>query len=78
METKNLKELGDDIVLKSKEKKPTHVTCGIDHGFNELLEDGIAVSGRSKKSEVAMRLKDHLLRFESITTVGIATERKTD
>ncbi|MFA0072142.1 TraY domain-containing protein [Vibrio cyclitrophicus] len=58
--------------------KITHVTCGLSTEFNGLLDDSVAASGRSKKVEAEMRLKDHLARYESVTSIGIATKRKTD
>lgn len=55
--------------------KKTHVTGELDEHFNGLLNKSAKASGRSKKVEAEMRLKDHLARYESVTTVGAATKR---
>ncbi|WP_394142877.1 TraY domain-containing protein [Vibrio chagasii] len=67
---------GESDSLSSDKK--THVTGVLDDHFNDLLNKSAKASGRSKKVEAEMRLKDHLARYESVTTVGVATERKTD
>ncbi|MFA0013759.1 TraY domain-containing protein [Vibrio lentus] len=58
--------------------KKTHVTGVLDDHSNDLLNKSAKASGRSKKVEAEMRLKDHLVRYESVTTVGVATKRETD
>lgn len=53
------------------------VTCTIplDEEVNKLITESAKASGRSKKVEVTMRLKDHVLRYKSITAIGEVTER---
>ncbi|AVQ89175.1 conjugal transfer protein TraY (plasmid) [Plesiomonas shigelloides] len=55
--------------------KKTYVTIELDPELKELLEKSIELSGRSKRKEAFMRLKDHLLRFDTITKIGSATEK---
>lgn len=50
----------------------------LDSESNRLLTVSAKKSGRSKRKEVAMRLKDHLLRFESITSIGDVTVNSAD
>lgn len=51
----------------------TTVTCVVDKSGNDLLTIAAAKSGRSKKAEAEIRLRDHLSKFESIAEVGNAT-----
>jgi hypothetical protein len=55
----------------------TKVTCTIplDEEVNKIITESAKLSGRSKKAEVTMRLKDHALRYKSITAIGEVTER---
>ena len=55
--------------------KGTYVTVYLPPEFNELLDNAKESSGRSKKIEAEMRLKDHLKAFESLAGVGSRSER---
>lgn len=41
---------------------------------NTAITESCSRSGRSKKTEAAMRLEDHLRRYKSITEIGIVSE----
>ncbi|MGI2002073.1 TraY domain-containing protein [Shewanella frigidimarina] len=59
----------------SSENNSVTCTIPLDGEVNQLITESAKLSGRSKKTEAAMRLKDHVLRFKSITAVGETTER---
>lgn len=62
--------------LKSQsEHDDTMVTVSISAEFNRLLIESAQVSGRSKRVEAEMRLKDHLGRFELYLTQELTKER---
>ncbi|GAB6264294.1 TraY domain-containing protein [Photobacterium sp. R1] len=49
-----------------------YVTCSLNNEFNDLLDAACALSGRSKKKEVELRLRDSLKRYKTISEVGHA------
>lgn len=57
-----------------KDKKRSIVSVYIDNETNSLLTGAKNRSGRSKSIEVAMRLKDHLLRFPDFYNSTITEE----
>lgn len=56
--------------------KPSSLNLPLDAETNQLLTIAAEKAGRSKRKEVAMRLKDHLLRFESILAVGDVKDKE--
>lgn len=61
-----------------KDKKRSIVSVYLDNETNSLLTGAKNRSGRSKSIEVAMRLKDHLLRFPDFYNSNIAEELPTN
>lgn len=65
--------------MKHSKSQPEHddtmVTVSISAEFNRLLIESAQVSGRSKRIEAEMRLKDHLARFELYLTPELIKER---
>ncbi|KAB7680209.1 TraY domain-containing protein [Plesiomonas shigelloides] len=57
-------------------KKKSYIQVELDKDFDELLEKAIEISGRTKRKEAIMRLKDHLQRYPTITAVGIVEEKQ--
>ncbi|TBL91143.1 TraY domain-containing protein [Hafnia alvei] len=58
-------------------KKRSIVSVYLDNETNSLLTGAKNRSGRSKSIEVAMRLKDHLLRFPDFYNSTIKEELPT-
>jgi hypothetical protein len=56
--------------------KSTTASVRLDPDSNGLLTESAQRSGRAKKIEAEMRLKDHLIRFELITAVGVTKPRQ--
>lgn len=61
-----------------KDKKRSIVSVYLDNETNSLLTGAKNRSGRSKSIEVAMRLKDHLLRFPDFYNSTIKEELPTN
>jgi len=61
-----------------KDKKRSIVSVYLDNETNSLLTGAKNRSGRSKSIEVAMRLKDHLLRFPDFYNSNVAEELPTN
>ena len=63
---------------KSFDPKPTFSSVGmsitLDAKSNELLTKSISASKRTKRSEAALRLADHLRRFPSISRIDLVEE----
>lgn len=59
------------------DKKRSIVSVYLDNETNSLLTGAKNRSGRSKSIEVAMRLKDHLLRFPDFYNSTIKEELPT-
>ena len=57
-------------------KNPTWLGLQIDEDINDLLNTSAAASNRSKRQEVYLRLKDHLIRYKAISAVGETLERE--
>lgn len=51
------------------------INFAMDAETNELLTDASARSRRAKRKEAQIRLKDHLMRFQSISELGEAKIR---
>lgn len=58
--------------MKSDIDKEIAIAFQMDAESNRLLNQSTKASGRSKKVEAAMRLKDHLKRYGAIVRVGQA------
>lgn len=65
--------------LKHSKSQPEHddtmVTVSISAEFNRLFIESAQISGRSKRIEAEMRLKDHLARFELYLTPELIKKR---
>lgn len=54
------------------------VTVKISAEANDLLNQAIRKTNRTKRKEAELRLEDHITRFESITQLGQVTERQVN
>ena len=58
-----------------RDQKGTWVNFQVDATTNRWLTESAQRSGRQKRSEAALRLKDHLERFQSIAAIGETVDR---
>jgi len=54
------------------------IAVEIDIFSSRLLSEASKKSGRTKRKEVALRIADHLQRFEAISYVGEAVARNSN
>ena len=52
------------------------ISFEVDAKANKLLTEAASLSGRTKRQEAKLRLHDHLNRFENISMLNKAEERK--
>ena len=54
--------------------KEVSVTVLVDSEANALLSKSCEVSSRTKRREASLRLKDHLIRFSTISRINLVEE----
>ncbi len=63
---------------RNMNKSGTWVNFQIDSETNDWLTSASQRSGRQKRKEAAIRLKDHLKRYQSIAELGQAIKRENE
>lgn len=57
--------------MEKDEKKKTYVSFQLDEESAALLDNAANLSGRSRRKEAFLRLKDHLLKFDVIAAFKV-------
>ncbi|MDC5711171.1 TraY domain-containing protein [Vibrio europaeus] len=62
--------------MNSETPEKLEVLVVLEGEYVQKFQKSAVASERSNRKEAAIRIKDHLDRFSSITTLGQCTERK--